>query len=391
MNAVKEKLMQSVDARTDELFAIACDIFDHPEYGRTEVYASGLLTRYLEEKGFTVERGLADLPTSFRATWERGTGGPSIGFLLEYDSLKTMGHACGHHLQGPNAIAAALALRDAWQGDFKLVLYGTPDEEIAGGKIDMVNAGCFQDVDVMFGTHTAGNTSVACGNKALAPTWVTFHGTPAHAAGSPWKGRSAMDAMLLCFHGLEVMREHVKDGCRIHYTIKEGTGPSNIVHEKASAHITLRSTDRLYMEGEMVPRMHDIVKGACMMTGTTAEITPRPVYWNYVSVDSLRSIVLDTAEEIGAPKVDRTPVIGGGSTDIGNVSWVVPTVNLYIYYSDHPGHTNPYMAEGKSQKAKESLNWAAKTVGITAVKLLNDPALLKAIQEEHKTAIQPKD
>ena len=391
MNSAKEKLLQSVDACTDELFAVACDIFDHPEYGRTEVYASDLLTKYLENKGFAVERGLADLPTSFRATWERGSGGPSIGFLLEYDSLKDMGHACGHHLQGPNAIAAALALREAWDGDFKLVLYGTPDEEIAGGKIDMVNAGCFKDVDVMFGTHTAGSTSVAYGNKALAPTWVTFHGTPAHAAGAPWKGRSAMDAMLLCFHALEIMREHVKDGCRIHYTIREGTGPSNIVHEKASAHITLRSTDRLYLEGDMVPRMHEIVQGACMMTGTTAEITPRPVYWNYVPVDSLRDAVLDSAEEIGAPKVDRTPIFSGGSTDIGNVSWVVPTVNLYTYYSDHAGHTIPYMEEGKSEKAKASLSWAAKTIGVTALKILNDPALLDTIQKEHAIAIQPKD
>ena len=389
METMKEKLLQGVDACADEMFAVACDIFDHPEYGRTEVYASDLLTRVLEEKGFTVERGLADLPTSFRATWERGTGGPSVGFLLEYDALKGMGHGCGHHMQGPNAIAAALALRDAYPGDFKMVLYGTPDEEIAGGKIDMVNAGCFKDVDVMFGTHTAGGTRVAYGNKALAPTWVTFRGTPAHASGSPWKGRSAMDAMVLCFHGLEVMREHVKDGCRIHYTIKEGTGPSNIVHETANVHITLRSTDRLYLEGEMVPRMHEIVKGACLMTGTTAEITPRPVYWNYVPVDSLRNTVLDTAEEIGAPKVDRTPIFSGGSTDIGNVSWVVPTVNLYIYYSDHTEHTVPYMNDGKTEKAKDSLKWAAKTIGITALKILNDPELLKTIQEEHKIAIHP--
>ena len=389
MSTSKEVLLRTVESVADEMFAIGCDIFDHPEYGRTEVYASDLLTRVLEEKGFTVERGLADLPTSFRATWERGTGGPSVGFLLEYDALKGMGHGCGHHMQGPNAIAAALALRDAYPGDFKMVLYGTPDEEIAGGKIDMVNAGCFTDVDVMFGTHPSGGTRVAYGNKALAPTWVTFYGTPAHASGSPWKGRSAMDAMVLCFHGLEVMREHVKDGCRIHYTIKEGTGPSNIVHETANVHITLRSTDRLYLEGEMVPRMHEIVKGACLMTGTTAEITPRPVYWNYVPVDSLRNTVLDTAEEIGAPKVDRTPIFSGGSTDIGKVSWVVPIVNLYIYYSDHTEHTVPYMNDGKTEKAKDSMKWAAKTIGITALKILNDPELLKTIQEEHKIAIQP--
>ena len=391
MSTSKEVLLRTVEAVADEMFAIGCDIFDHPEYGRTEVYASDLLTRVLEEKGFAVERGLADLPTSFRATWERGTGGPTIGLLMEYDSLKDMGHACGHHLQGPNAIAAALALREAYPGDFKLVLYGTPDEEIAGGKIDMVNAGCFEGADVVFGTHTGQGTSASYKNMALAPTWVTFHGIPAHAAGSPWKGRSAMDALMLCFHALEIMREHVKDGCRIHYTIRSGTGPSNIVHETASAHITLRSHDKLYLEEDMVPRMHEIVKGACMMTGTTAEITPRPVYWNHVPVMGLRELVLDTAEELGAPKLNRVPTMSGGSTDIGNVSWVAPTTNVTVYYSDHGGHTVPYMNDGKSEQAKKSLISAAQIVGCSALKLLENPELLKAIQEEHRQAIKPQD
>ena len=391
MSTSKEVLLRTVESVADEMFAIGCDIFDHPAHGRTEVYASDLLTRVLEEKGFAVERGLADLPTSFRATWQRGTGGPTIGIMMEYDCLHGMGHACGHHLQGPNAIAAALALREAYPGDFKLVLYGTPDEEIAGGKIDMVNAGYFKEADVMFGTHTGQGTSASYKNMALAPTWVTFHGTPAHAAGSPWKGRSAMDAMLLCFHALEIMREHVKDGCRIHYTIREGTGPSNIVHETASTHITLRSHDKLYLEQDMVPRMHDIVKGACMMTGTTAEITPRPVYWNYVPVMSLRDLVLDTAEELGAPKLNRVPTMSGGSTDIGNVSWVAPTTNVTVYYSDHPGHTVPYMNDGKSEQAKKSVISAAQIVGLSALKLLENPELLKAIQEDHRQAIQPQD
>jgi len=391
MNSAKEILLRSVDTCADELFAIACDIFDHPEPGREEFYASDLLVKYLEEKGFAVERGLAGLETSFRATWERGSGGPSIGFLMEYDALQGMGHGCGHHLQGPNAIAAALALREAWTGNFRMVLYGTPDEEIAGGKIDMVNAGCFRDVDVMFATHAASRTSVSRGHKALAPTWVTFQGTPAHAAGSPWKGRSAMDAMLLCFHGLEIMREHVRDGCRIHYTIREGTGPSNIVHEKAKAHITLRSDDKRYLEDELIPRMHNIVKGACMMTDTTANIQPQPVYWSEVSVNTLCELVLDSAEEIGAPRLDRTIVIANGSTDVSNVSWCVPTVNTYVYYSDHPAHTTPFMNDGKSEQAKQSVISAGKILGITALKILNDPSLLKTIQEEHYQAIQPKD
>ena len=391
MSTAKEVLLRTVEELADELFAIGCDIFDHPECGREEVYASDLLTKYLESKGFAVERGIADLPTSFRATWERGSGGPSIGIMMEYDALRNMGHACGHHLQGPNGIAAAMALREAYPGDFKLVLYGTPDEENAGGKIDMVKAGYFRDVDVAFGTHTGQGTSASYKNMALAPTRVTFHGTPAHAAGAPWKGRSAMDAMMLCFHALEIMREHVKDGCRIHYTIREGTGPSNIVHETANVHITLRSHDKLYLEQDMVPRMHEIVKGACRMTGTTADINPLPVYWNHVPVMGLRNLVLDCAEELGAPKLSREPKMSGGSTDIANVSWVTPTTNVTVYYSDHNGHTVPYMNDGKSEQAKKSLISAAQIVGLSALKLLENPELLKAIRDEHSEAIKGED
>jgi metal-dependent amidase/aminoacylase/carboxypeptidase family protein len=186
----------------------------------------------------------------------------------------------------------------------------------------------------MLASHTAGKSGVSCGQKALAPTHVTFHGTPAHASSAPWKGRSAMDAMLLCFHGLEILREHIEDGSRIHYTILEGTGPSNIVHERAKAHITLRSGDKRYLEQELVPRMRRIVEGACMMTDTTAHIEPRPVYWNYVSVPALSALVLDCAQEVGAPRLSREMVVSNGSTDVGNVSWCVPTVNTYVYYSD---------------------------------------------------------
>ena len=141
----------------------------------------------------------------------------------------------------------------------------------------------------------------------------------------------------------------------------------------------------------MVPRMHEIVKGACMMTGTTAEITPRPVYWNHVPVMRLRDLVLDTAEELGAPKLNRVPTMSGGSTDIGNVSWVAPTTNVTVYYSDNNGHTVPYMNDGKSEQAKKSLISAAQIVGLSALKLLENPELLKAIQEEHRQAIQPQD
>ena len=140
MDAVKEQLLHCVEMAVNRTFALGCDIFDHPECGGEERYASTLLTRFLEENNFTVERGVGGMETAFRAVWERGSGGPSVGMMMEYDALPNLGHACGHHLQSVTAISAALALREACPEDFKLVLYGTPDEEGNGGKIFHIHA-----------------------------------------------------------------------------------------------------------------------------------------------------------------------------------------------------------------------------------------------------------
>ncbi len=390
MTEEKKRFIASVESRADELFAIGCDIFDHPEYKREEYHAAELLTAYLEKQGFAVEKGLAGMPTAFRAVWERGKGGPSIGFMVEYDALVGLGHACGHHLQGPAGIGAALALREVCDKDVKIVVYGTPDEEHSGGKIDMAEQGFFTDVDVMFSCHTSGRTFASFTSKALAPNIVTFHGKPAHASGAPFNGRSAMDAMLLAFHGLEVMREHVKDGCRIHYTILEGTGPSNIVHEKAKAHITLRAPDRFYLE-DMRKRLDNILRGACLMTDTTFDINPLKVYWNVIPVPSLRKLGLDIAEEVGAKKVDRSDPPGGGSTDVGNVSWVVPTLNMNVYFCDFGGHTAEYCSMGKTENARDFTVKTAEIMGLSALTLVNDPALLAKAKAEHKIAITPAE
>ena len=388
MEAIKQSLLQAAEQHAGELFSLACNIFDHPEIGGEEVYASALLIKYLEEKGFSVEKGIAGLDTSFRAVWEQGTGGPSIGFLLEYDALRGMGHACGHHLQGPACIVAALALIENCTDPFKLVLYGTPDEEISGGKIVMEKAGYFRDVDVMFSCHTGSGTGVATTNRALAPTRVYFHGTPSHASGAPEKGRSALDAMMLAFHGLEIMREHVKDGSRIHYTILDATGAANIVHESASAHITLRCHDRRYLE-DMVHRMENVVKGACLMTDTTAEFEYRNVYWNLVPNRPLQIAVMDAANEIGAEKIRQLDcsVVSGGSTDVGNVSWVVPTVMIYTYYDDAAAHTVEWLNAGKTEKARASMLSGGKIMGLAALRLIKDKQYLEEVKREHRIAI----
>ena len=249
----------------------------------------------------------------------------------------------------------------------------------------MVEADLFRDVDVMFSYHTGRSTSCSFANKALSPQHVTFHGIPAHASGGPWKGRSAMDAMLLAFHGLEILREHVKDGCRIHYTILQSTGPSNIVHETAKAHITLRADDKVYLE-DMRRRMESVIKGACLMTDTTYEIEWRPVYWNYIPNQTLRQRAFAIAKELDAPKLNTGDNRGTGSSDIGNVSWVAPSMNLYTCY-DFSGHTVEHMENGKTEAARDAMLQGSQILARVALDCIKEPDFLEAVKAEYREAV----
>ena len=179
---MKNDLFAQIDRMKDDWTSMADTIFDHPEPGFQEVFASGLLADCLREHGFTVETGIADIETAFRAEYQIGTGGPSIGLLCEYDALEGIGHACGHHMQGPACLAAAVALKECC-GDLscRLVVYGTPAEETVGGKILMKERGCFQDIDVALMMHPSPTTTTDVKCMALATYEVAFHGQTAHA------------------------------------------------------------------------------------------------------------------------------------------------------------------------------------------------------------------
>ena len=196
-----QNLSQTIDRIAPALLAMSDNIFDHPEEGLQEYYAVEQLTGWLEQEGFHVERGVADVETAFRAIWSNGVGGPNIGLLCEYDALPGLGHACGHHLQGPCILAAAEAVKNnAGDTPFTLTVYGTPAEESVSGKIMMIQNGCtFEELDVALMMHAANATQVDVKSMANTKFTVTFHGISSHAAIRPVKGRSALDALLLAF------------------------------------------------------------------------------------------------------------------------------------------------------------------------------------------------
>ncbi len=379
-----EQIRQVLTAYLPELTAMADQIYDLAEPGMEEFQSSKLLAEYLQNHGFTVEMGIAGLPTAFRAVYEQGEGGPSFGFLAEYDALKNIGHACGHHMQGPSIIGAALALRDTCkEQSYKIVVYGTPAEETIGGKIIMQEKGCFKDIDIALMMHAAPSTCVDLRCMALECFYVNFHGVESHAAMSPERGKSAFDAALLSFQGIEFLREHVKEDSRMHYTVLDAGGPSNIVPGRTRAEYTLRSYSTDYLEDVIVPRFYDIIKGACLMTGTTYDIERSYPFKAKIPCITLNDLIMENARQFDAPQITE-PREKTGSTDFGNVMYDVPgcCIRTAFVPEGTSAHSKEYLDAGKTEKAHEALRSGSEILTGTCMDILENPELLQKMKEE---------
>lgn len=380
----KEQIQQALAPYLPELIQMADQIYDFSEPGMEEVKSSARLAEYLKKQGFEVEMGIAGLPTAFRAVYEQGHGGPSFGFLAEYDALKDIGHACGHHMQGPSVIGAALALRDTCRNDsYQIVIYGTPAEETIGGKIIMQEKGCFQDIDIALMMHAAPTTSVDIRCMALECFYVTFHGVESHAAMSPHKGKSAFDAALLSFQAIEFLREHILEDSRMHYTILDAGGPSNIVPGRAKAEYTLRSYSTDYLEQVIVPRFQDIIKGACLMTGTTCEIERSYPFKAKIPCMALNDLIMENARRFDAPQIAE-PREKTGSTDFGNVMYEIPgcCIRTAFVPEGTSAHSKEYLEAGKTEKAHAAIRSGAEILAGTCADILENPELLTKMKEE---------
>lgn len=384
---MKEKLYGLVEAQADRLLSMADQIFDNPEYDGEEFFASGLLEDYLEENGFAVERGLKDWPTAFRATWKQGEGGPRIGLLCEYDALRNLGHGCGHHMQGPCICGTAVALKNAGiDKPFELVVYGTPAEESLSAKVTMWENGCFRDIDVALMMHGGPDTCVDEKSLALSNYTITFHGKGAHAALAPDQGRSALDALLLCFNGVEFLREHVREDTRMHYTIAEYPGPCNVVPSKAVANISLRSYSREVLK-DVCRRFEQIVQGAALMADVTCEIQREKDLDNKVPCYSLNEVIMKNAEACGAPGIG--PVRKKtGSTDFGNVTNHMPGSCIRVQFvpSGTSSHSQAFVDAGKTEAGHNALLYGAKILSTTALDLIETDGLMDKLWADFEEA-----
>ena len=388
----------AIEGSRQALFDLSRDVHAHPELNYQEHYSSNALAVFLEECGLSVERGIGGLETAFRAIIPGGGGeGPTIAVLAEYDALPEIGHGCGHNLIAMAAMGAALGLQANSQDiPGQAVIIGTPAEEGGGGKIRLLEAGAFDDVDATLSSHPFSNRTLVPAVAPVGESWslamvgyrYMYHGRAAHAAAAPEAGINALNAVIHLFTGIDALRQHLRDDVRIHGVITDGGMAPNVVPEFAAANFMLRCRDRDYLSDVVVGKVRQVAEGAASMTGARLEIEEfYPFYENVLPSVALAQAVGANAEAMGI-RLDE-PVPGrpgsGASTDFGNVSHVMPAFELRYAVSEEPvaSHTRDMTETAVTDYALSNALLVAKTLSLTASDLLQDADLLEAAKAEY--------
>ena len=429
--SAKIKAVESIDNQSGQLIELSDQIWAFAETALREYRSAALLADYAEAQGFEVTRGVAGLPTAFTARF--GSGKPVIGIMGEYDALPGIsqkalavkqplkagaaGHGCGHNLFGAASLGAAVAIKRLIEdGSFEgtVVFFGTPAEESVGGKVYMVREGLFDDVDIALAWHPSNKTSADTGStQSMAEIRIAYEGRAAHAAYDPWNGRSAVDAIEMTTFAINQMREHVKPTVRMHYVITGGGDVPNVIPEHASLWLWLRDSTHDGVSG-LIERAKKIVEGVAIATETSGEfkvnagsyellpnmVGARLIQANFERLGPMQfdENELEFAREIqkatGKPEVgmhttpeplDENPgEPEGGSTDVADVSWVVPTLHLSVATApaETPWHAWPVVATGGMSIGHKGMLYAAKSLATTMVDLYQDADTRAAIRAE---------
>ena len=430
-------VLASIDAKAPAYTDVAMQIWSFAEVGYQETKSSALLQQQLKGAGFAVTAGVAEIPTAFVATW--GSGKPVIGIVGEFDALPGLsqaatperkpivdngpGHGCGHHLFGTASVAAAVAVKD-WMSANKrggtIKLFGTPAEEGGSGKVYMLRAGLFDDVDVVVGWHAGDRNAVnAQSSLANVTAKVRFRGLSAHASSAPHRGRSALDGVEAMNTMVNLMREHVPQDTRIHYVITNGGQAPNVVPDFSEVYYYARHNDMRVLDG-IWERITNAARGAALGTDTKMEMELTGAVWNVLPNPYLVSVMHKHLETVGGfeytpaerafaetlrksldgtlPPVDSSnqimtpqPGIGSASTDMGDVSWRVPTVQLTAatWVPGTPAHSWQAVAAGGMSIGAKGMIVAAKTMALTAIDLLTNPAHIEKARAEFDKARGP--
>lgn len=433
---MKSEVISAIDKNYNSYKSVALQVWDYAEVGYKEVKSAELHRKTLTENGFNIQAGVADIPTAFVATY--GSGKPVIGILAEYDALpglsqeaipekkpvagKDAGHACGHHLFGTASVAAGVEIKKLIEqkkltGTIKV--FGTPAEEGGSGKVYMVRAGLFNDVDIVLHWHPGSENKVTM-TSALANSSAKFRfrGISAHASSAPEKGRSSLDAVEAMNYMVNLMREHVPQEARIHYVITNGGRAPNVIPDFAEVYYYVRHPDKTVVK-ELFKRVVKAAEGAAQGTETKMEYEIIGGTHDLLLNRTLGEVMQKNLELSGgvnyspeemefgkkiqatlgftAPPIETagrvTPLkatmdAGGGSTDVGDVSYAVPTVGLYsaTWVPGTPGHSWQAVACGGTDIGIKGMMVAAKTLTLTAMDLYTNQQIIEAATAEFKKA-----
>jgi len=433
----KQAAVASIDRQATDMAELSDQIWAFAETALRETRSAALLADYAEAQGFEVERGVAGMPTAFVARY--GKGRPIIGIMGEFDALPGIsqkaqttkealeegaaGHGCGHNLFGPASLAAAIAIKELIAaGDLKgtIRFYGTPAEEAIGGKIYMIRAGLFDDVDIALAWHPDYEISAdTAGYQAMVNFTVEFRGRTAHAAYDPWNARSALDGVELFTHAINLMREHVQPTVRMHYVITDGGNVPNVVPDYAKVWCWVRDSEHTGVD-ELVKRARAAAEGAALATETESTFTIKsgsygmlvnlegaklihenmlwlgPVKFTEQEQEFAREIQRETGFEPTGLRSDPEPLDltrrapEGSSTDVADVSWVVPTLYLLVTTAANatPWHAWPVVATGGMSIGHKGMVYAAKALAASMVDLYEKPeqraAIVKEFEEQTK-------
>ncbi|UCE98488.1 MAG: M20 family metallopeptidase [Dehalococcoidia bacterium] len=380
---LKSTIMTDIDSSHQQLAKISLKIHSNPENGFKEYKASNWLVQYLENSCFKVELGFCQLETAFKAVY--GNKRPAIAIIAEYDALPQLGHACGHNLIAAIAVGAAVASRatiDKLGGS--ILVIGTPAEEIHGGKVIMVQRGAFNNIDMAIMVHPSTNDTATTKTLACASLDIELFGHAAHAAAHPEEGINSLEAMILSFNAVNSLRQHLRDDARIHGIITNGGQVVNVVPAYSAASFLVRAKDETYLE-ELKGKVLNCFKGAAHATG--AELKYK---WGNVQYAPMRNnmkmanLFITNMNSLGRSVKLINPDQSFGSTDMGNVSQVVPSIHPSIAIAPRGVsiHSHQFVKAAASDAGIQGMIDAAKAVAMMIVDLLSSPETTSQVKKE---------
>ena len=364
---MKKKIYDEGQLIRQRLCEMSDYIYNNPELGNEEYKAVEALTTFLKDHDFKIEAPIADMDTAFKATFDSGKPGMTIGYLCEYDALPKIGHGCGHNMIGVMSAGAGVALSKVLHEiGGKVIVYGTPAEETNGGKVILAEAGVFDELDAAMIVHPDGETRASGSSSALYPIRFIYKGKTAHAASCPEKGINALNSVIQLFNGIDALRQHVTPDVRMHGIITKGGVAANIVPDEAIADFYFRASTKERVT-EVVEKVKKIAEGAALMTGATLEMERYELPYDDLNTnETLSEIFNNNLRELGITDIKEAKATGG-SSDIGNVSYVAPTIHPYIGITDCPmvGHSVEMANATTTSKAHDRLLIAALAMAYT--------------------------